>query len=187
VLQRTPEWVEPMKEPKPEISAADIGTLAKPLSMLHFQLEQSTEGTVNEEKLPAPKAKVKTRGVAQPVEAVPEPELLNRHKPDAQPTFAVDKRALKVFKTIFFTPSTSSQLGEIAWGDFLHAMSSIGFMAKKLYGSAWQFTPTKLDVECSIQFHEPHPSGKIPFTTARRHGRRLNRAYGWHGKMFVLE
>ncbi|KAH0565252.1 hypothetical protein GP486_001349 [Trichoglossum hirsutum] len=187
VLQRTPEWIEPTREPKPEMPAADIGTLTKPLSMLHFQLEQSTEGAINREKLLAPKAKVKTRGVAQPVEAIPEPELPDQRKPDAQPTFAVDKRALKVFKTIFFTPSASSQPGEVAWGDFLHAMSSVGFVAKKLYGSAWQFTPTKLDAECSIQFHEPHPSGKIPFTTARRHGRRLTRAYGWHGEIFVLE
>ena len=186
VLRRTPEWVEPTKDSKPEMSPADIDTLTKPLSELQFQLEQSTEGTISREKPPAPKTKAKTRGVAQPVEDVPEPELLDRHKPDVQPTFTVDKRALKVFKTIFFTPSTSLQPGEVAWGDFLHAMISTGFTAEKLYGSAWQFTPKKLDVERSIQFHEPHPSGKIPFTTARRHGRRLNRAYGWHGGMFVL-
>jgi hypothetical protein len=187
VIQRTPEWVEQVKEPKPDISAADIDSLTRPLSEFHFRLEQSTEGTIDRERPPAPKARIKTRGVAQSVEAVPEPELLDRHKPDVQPTFTVDKRALKVFKTIFFTPSTSSQPGEVAWGDFLHAMISTGFVVEKLYGSAWQFTPTKLDVERGIQFHEPHPSGKIPFTTARRHGRRLNRAYGWHGGMFVLE
>jgi hypothetical protein len=55
------------------------------------------------------------------------------------------------------------------------------------YGSVWTFSPTKLKVETSINFHEPHPNGKIPFTVARRHGRRLNRSYGWHGGMFVLE
>jgi hypothetical protein len=187
VLQRTPEWVVPVKAPKPKTSAVDIDALTKPLSELHFQLERSTERTINREKLPATKAKVKTHGVAQPVGAAPEPELLDQHKPDVQPTFTVDKRALKVFNTIFFIPSTTSQPGEVAWGDFLYAMSSTGFTAEKLYGSVWQFTPTKLDVERSIQFHEPHPSGKIPFTTARRHGRRLNRAYGWHGGMFVLK
>ncbi|KAK3079093.1 hypothetical protein LTS18_005757, partial [Coniosporium uncinatum] len=53
------------------------------------------------------------------------------------------------------------------------------------YRSVWQLVPTKLDAERPIQFHEPHPGGKIPFTTARRHGRRLKRAYGWHREMFV--
>lgn len=56
----------------------------------------------------------------------------------------------------------------------------------KLYGSVWQFRPTRLDVERNILFHEPHPQGKLPFKTARRYGRRLNRAYGWVGEMFVL-
>lgn len=186
VLQRTPEWIEPAKVPKPGTAAPDISILRKPLSELYFQLEQSTERTINREKLSAPKAKVKTRGAAQSVETTPETEPLDRHRPDTQPTFTVDNRALKTFKTLFFTPSTSSQPGEVAWGDFLHAMSSTGFTAEKLYGSVWQFTPTRLDVERSIQFHEPHPSGKIPFTTARRHGRRLNRAYGWYGGMFAL-
>ena len=186
VLQRTPEWVEPAKAPKPGTVAPDISILSKPLSELHFQLEQSTERTINREKLSAPKAKIKTRGTAQSVETTSETEPLDRHRPDIQPTFNVDNRALKTFKTLFFTPSTSSQPGEVAWGDFLHAMSSTGFTTEKLYGSIWQFTPTRLDVERSIQFHEPHPSGKIPFTTARRHGRRLNRAYGWYGGMFVL-
>jgi hypothetical protein len=69
--------------------------------------------------------------------------------------------------------------------DFLHAMASTGFVGQKLYGSVWHFQPTRLDVERSIQFHEPHPKGKIPFRAARHNGRRLSRAYGWHGGMFV--
>ena len=73
------------------------------------------------------------------------------------------------------------------WQDFLHAMAATGFVPSKLYGSVWQFTLTKLDVERSIQFHEPHPQGKIPFRTARCIARRLNRAHGWHGRMFVTE
>lgn len=101
--------------------------------------------------------------------------------------FPVDARALKVFRVIFFDPGANTTPGEVAWNDFLHAMDSVGFSAQKLYGSVWHFQPTKLDVERSIQFHEPHPQGKIPFLVARRHGRRLNRAYGWFGAMFVLK
>ena len=85
-----------------------------------------------------------------------------------------------------FTPSLTATPGEIPWPDFLHAMVSTGFRPEKLYGSVWQLSPAGLDVERAIQFHEPHPSGKIPFLIARRHGRRLNRAYGWEGGMFVL-
>ena len=106
---------------------------------------------------------------------------------DPQPTFAVDARALKVFRTLFFVPSATATPGEVAWTDFVHALASTGFGAEKLYGSVWHFTPTNLDVERSIQFHEPPPLGKIPFRMARRHGRRLYRAYGWHGGMFVMQ
>jgi len=42
----------------------------------------------------------------------------------------------------------------------LSAMLATGFSPAKLYGSVWQFTPTRLDLERSIQFHGLHPSGK---------------------------
>lgn len=70
--------------------------------------------------------------------------------------------------------------------NFLHVMSTTGFGIEKLYGSSWQFTPSKLDVERTIQFHEPHPVAKIPFRMMRRFGRPLARAYGWHGNMLKL-
>ncbi|SMR60340.1 unnamed protein product [Zymoseptoria tritici ST99CH_3D1] len=77
--------------------------------------------------------------------------------------------------------------GDVPWLDFVHAMVATGFEAEKLYGPVWNFRPTKLDVERSIQFHEPHPSGKIAYRVCRGHGRRLNRAYGWTGDNFVAE
>ncbi|KAL0256081.1 hypothetical protein SLS55_008473 [Diplodia seriata] len=186
ILQRTPEWVEPAKAPT--APSGDVHTLCKPLSELYFDLEQRTERTIDRSGASAPKSKGKTKGTAQTSDesGTPPAEPLERHRPDKQPVFVVDKRAQKVFSTLFYTPSASSLPGEVTWTDFLHAMSSTGFTPEKLYGSVWQFSPTKLDVERSIQFHEPHPSGKIPIRTARRHGRRLNRAYGWHGGMFVL-
>ncbi|PCH02639.1 Hypothetical protein PENO1_036920 [Penicillium occitanis (nom. inval.)] len=130
-----------------------------------------------------PKTKVKSRGEPTKSANIVEPEL-NPRIDDAQPLFKVDKRAFKVFSTLFFQPSQSSQPGEIPWNDFLHAMASTAFAVEKLYGSVWQFSPRNSDVERSIQFHEPHPIAKIPFRMARRIGRRLNRAYGWNGDMF---
>lgn len=75
----------------------------------------------------------------------------------------------------------------MSWNDFLYALTSTGmFAAEKLYGSVWQFQRVDGVDQSRIQFHEPHPRGKIPFVVARQHGRRPNRAYGWVGDMFVL-
>lgn len=176
-LRRTTAWVEPSKTITRSPSTVD-----EPIFEPHFHYDPRSE-----RGQPTNNAKPKTRGMARPTLpmenfAIPIiPEL------DTQPIFKVDRRALRVFKTIFFTPSASSQPGEIAWADFVHALCSIGFSAEKLYGSVWVFRGRGLDFETSIHFHEPHPSGKIAFKVARRHGRRLNRNYGWVGSMFVLK
>ncbi|QGI63869.1 hypothetical protein CEK26_007820 [Fusarium fujikuroi] len=131
------------------------------------------------------KTKVKTkRDPTEPAtaeQATPPADEAEPATEATQPTFAVDAKALKVFRTLFFDPEVTSTPGLIPWNDFLYAMAATGFKIEKLYGSVWQFTPTKLDVERGIHFHEPHPRGKTPFETARRHGRRLTRAYGWRG------
>ncbi|KAE9988063.1 hypothetical protein EG328_000533 [Venturia inaequalis] len=172
-LQRTQPWIEPAKESKQQSTEAGIGS-----TLWATETEQKTTPALA-------KPKQKTKGVATnsdqgaPVLAVTQP--------DEQPVFRVDKRALKVFNTLFFTANQSSQPGEVPWRDFLYAMTCTGFAAQKLYGSIWQFTPTALDVERSIQFHEPHPAVKMQYNVARRVGRRLNRAYGWYREMFVLD
>lgn len=154
----------------------------KPLSKVYS--EQPTPQSPSR-----PKTKVKTRGVAAPRASTGEESQAGSagQGVDIQPTFALDKRSFKVFSILFYRPSTNSQPGEIPWNDFLHAMGATGFGMQKLYGSIWHFTPSNLDVERSIQFHEPHPISKIPFRTARRIGRRLFRTYGWHGGMFTLK
>jgi hypothetical protein len=156
-----------------------------PSPTIDWQGDGGTEDTSTYAQ--ARKAKVKTRGTpaATTTEGVAVPD--ETQVEDRQPSFAVDPRALKVFRTLFVEPATTSTPGEIPWKDFLHAMASTGFLARKLYGSVWQFSPTKLDVERPIQFHEPHPHDKIPFTSATRFGRRLNRAYGWVGSMFSVK
>ncbi|KAK4223619.1 hypothetical protein QBC38DRAFT_487309 [Podospora fimiseda] len=184
ILRRTPEWVEPQakKPPAPNTSSSEFvdadQSVYKPLSALYFSTVAQTKKQ---------KVKIKCAPTTVTVEDLtPTPPQFPSQK-EKQPTFHVDARALKVFRTIFFNPDITSTPGEIPWTDFLHAMTSLGFLAQKLYGSAWQFQPTKLHVERAIQFHEPHPKGKIPFRDARRHGRRLERAYGWVGSMFVLK
>ena len=205
VLQRTPEWVEPprksskettdtTKSKQPASTAdADLDFLTKPLSAFYFgKLGHNHHHPDKTSFTPAQgKTKIKTKGTssstAPTLQFGNDPTSPEANPVDPQPTFAVDARALKVFRTLFFNPSTTSTPGEVAWTDFLHALTSTGFAATKLYGSVWQFRPTGLDVERPIQIHEPHPGGKIPFVVARRHGRRLNRAYGWFAGMFVLK
>jgi hypothetical protein len=189
ILRRTPDWIEPDSAVRPE-DCHPVEELCRPFSQLYLELEHRTQSTIDSGNAVLPKAKIKTRGVplrTQPSVEGPPALAKQGDIPDIQPTFTVDKRALKVFSTLFYKPSRTSQPGEVPWNDFLHAMRAAGFAVEKLYGSVWQFTPSTLDVERSIQFHEPHPSGKIAFRTARRIGRRLWRAYGWNGDIFKLD
>ncbi|KLO86957.1 uncharacterized protein LW93_12814 [Fusarium fujikuroi] len=97
---------------------------------------------------------------------------------DPKPVFKVEPRALKTFRILFYDPDVTSTPGEVPWNNFLHALTSVGLAAEKLYGSVWQFSPYTLEANGSIHFHEPHPHNKVPFVIARRHGRRLDRTYG---------
>jgi hypothetical protein len=190
-LQRTPEWTAPpaeAKTPNPAADSPEGDALSRPVSTPHFEPGQP------QDKQDAPadaaaKTKVKTRGAAS-TEATQRQEqatdAVATLRIDEQPLFHVDARALKVFRTLFFYPSVTSAPGEVSWNDLLHAMTSTGFRAEKLYGSVWHFQPSQRHLGRSIQFHEPHPVAKIPFRVARGMGRRLARAYGWDGGMFVL-
>jgi hypothetical protein len=165
-------------------------TLVNAMPNLHQELEYRTESTVRPdeyaEKLPS--SKEKPKGFATPEAPKQSSEATTPgifSLPDQQPAFTVNKRSYKVFSALFPRPDIIAPPGEVLWKDFLSAMHSTGFEIEKLYGSVWKFTPTNLDVERSIHFHEPHPSPKVPFVTMRRFGRRLYRAYGWHAEMFI--
>lgn len=183
-LQRTTEWVDPIKPGKGK-ETAPAEAIYKPMSALHIGPAPSSNKDVDND---APKVKVKTRGTADTsLSSSSDNASEDNVQSDPQPIFQVDARALKVVRTIFHDPSAAAAQGEVPWQDFLHTLTSVGFAAEKLYGSVWQFRPVSLDADRSIQFHEPHPRGKIPFRVARRHGRRLARAYGWSAGTFVLK
>ncbi|KAK2695453.1 hypothetical protein QWA68_006481 [Fusarium oxysporum] len=106
---------------------------------------------------------------------------------DPKPVFKVDRRALKKFRILFYDPDVNSTPGEVPWNDFLHALTSVGFAAVKLYSSVWRFSPYTLEANGSIHFHEAHSHNTVPSVIARRHGRRLYRTYGWTGEKFALD
>lgn len=183
-IQRTAPWVEPEKTKMP---SEKVEYVYQPFSPTFHDPTKQITGAFNRASLLDASSKVKTRGAAAvSVESAPTEDTSTQ---ELVPIYTVDKRAYKVFKTLFHSPSNPDQPGEVPWMDFLHAMVSMGFAAEKLHGSAWSFVPTKFDVgvERSIQFHEPHPSNKIPFRWARQYGRRLSRAYGWSSEAFRLD
>jgi hypothetical protein len=182
-VHRTLPWDE-----SPNRSLAPVSQSEASLSMVPFfghTHDISKQVTGNFQKLAiAVKEKKKTRR-----EAVGRDDDMSALSPTVEtltPTIIVDKRTLKAFNSLFHSPNSPNQPGEVAWSDFLHAMTKAGFGAEKLQGSAWHFTPQSLEIERSIQFHEPHPGNKLPFTWARRYGRRLTRAFGWTRDSFTL-
>ncbi|KAI0141523.1 hypothetical protein BJ166DRAFT_604128 [Pestalotiopsis sp. NC0098] len=185
-LERTPEWVEPVAKVNKKSTENAASQLVPQFHRLSHGPESSKSTRDQVLATSIGKPKVKRRGTPRVAEAE---EADNQEVADeaTRPTFKVDHRALRVFKILFFDSDATTTAGEVAWRDFLHAMNSVGFSAEKLYGSVWHFQPVRLDAKKSIQFHEPHPRGKIPFLVARRHGRRLNRTYGWEGNMFVAQ
>ncbi|KAF5696500.1 C2H2 C2HC zinc finger [Fusarium globosum] len=186
VLQRTPEWAEPTKEKRKVLD------IEQPLSTFFFGLSSDNRDTKASGRLSVkpPKAKLKTRGTATKsteTDEAPAEAMADVALEDPKPIFVVDRRALKTFRILFYDPDVTSTPGEVPWNDFLHALTSVGLAAEKLYGSVWQFSPYTLEANGSIHFHEPHPHNKVPFVIARRHGRRLHRTYGWTGEQFVLD
>ncbi|KAI4656274.1 hypothetical protein J4E93_000993 [Alternaria ventricosa] len=173
-VHRTAPWSEPFPLHDEEIPPEHI---INPLN---------ASGEPNR-PLPSIKEKIKTRGIGNSI------SLTGSHQRQtdevvhsSKPKIKLDKRSYLVFKTLFFSPSARDVPGEVSWKDFVHALVQRGFQAEKLHGSAWRFTPT-LDTERAIQFHAPHGAlSKLPLTWARRYGRRLEREYGWTGKMFTL-
>ncbi|KAF2108677.1 hypothetical protein BDV96DRAFT_616222 [Lophiotrema nucula] len=187
ILQRTPPWTAPTKPTQVSHTLANQDYNYEYLSPTLHDSTKDITGNFNKLSV-ASKQKTKTHGIADPT--IGSSEILQQPVSiEEQQIFRVDKRTYKVFKTIFHSPNSPDQPGEIPWIDFLYAMSCTGFSAEKLHGSAWHFTPCKTKLsgcDRSIIFHEPHPSSKLPFTKARMYGRRLTKNYGWNGEMFRL-
>ncbi|VUC25786.1 unnamed protein product [Clonostachys rosea] len=183
-LRRTPDWIEP------EIKPAQQTTEDQEPANVKF--DGWTDEPFNKSKLEI-RVKPKTTGQARSGydEESPQPALDDAQDLDSHlPRFTLRNRAYRTFSSVFNVPSPDTPPSEVIWTDFLHAMRAVGFTSEKLYGSVWRFTPNagKIfgGVESAINFHEPHPSGRLPFWTARRYGRRMTRNYGITGQSFSL-
>jgi hypothetical protein len=189
-VQRTAPWVEQIvPEIKPKTEKPEY--MYQPFSrMVHDKALQITGAF---DKLSIEEStKTKTRGISIH-EGGPVNEILVQPfqslSEKVEKPFLVDQRTHKVFKTIFYTPTTDTgDLPKVVkWAEFKRAMTRVGFAMEKLQGSAWQFTPgVDSNAERNIQFHEPHPDSDVPYVMAKRFGRRLGRVYGWSTDTFKL-
>ncbi|KAF1979664.1 hypothetical protein BU23DRAFT_548872 [Bimuria novae-zelandiae CBS 107.79] len=173
-LERTPPWTFITRFPN---SAA--------VTQNAHDVDKHVTGSLNKLSI-SQKTKVKTRGttdrqvsngtsVAEPLNARQEVKIV------------VDERVDRVFKTLFHSPHSANRPRELSWGDFLHAMVSVGFSVEKLQGSSWHFAAQDGSISRPIQFHEPHPMKNLSFNVARRYGRRLTRAFGCDDDTFTLK
>ena len=185
-LRRTPPWTPPHVSPPNLVKSSDGEILNGDFSALGIEPEKP--GRYRPE---TPRVKTKTRGQLSPPkrDVSEDSEGILREKSRSEKPLRqvqVSARASKVFRTMLHTFGRDDVAQhEIDWKEFLHAMTSMGFAAEKLYGSVWHFTPNDPGMDRSIHFHEPHPSSKIPFLMARAFGRRFHRTYGWTGEMFA--
>jgi hypothetical protein len=193
-MQRTPDWVEPVKsttKTTPQLVTPEL--LIRPFGRLDFN--ENKKGDFTKEVFAKEKNKTKTRAKATSEDLTSPQAQMVEPLGEQSPVriIKVDQRALKVFSALFHMSSSMSNPGEVPWTELLHAMRSAGFWMEKLYGSVWQFTPRDdngnggTTATRSILLHEPHPHSKVPLWHARRFGRRLARAYGWSGQTFVLK
>jgi hypothetical protein len=189
-MRRTPPWDKPLQE-KSIVVVEKPEYIYQPFSRIYHQREMQITGAFD--RMPhEEKIKPKTKGTADQRLSTTDMDAPNEGRDVAsekRQTFSLDKRAYRVMKSLFHvaTYETGEYPKAVKWDEFKRAMVRLGFSAEKLQGSAWQFSPGRtLDVERGIHFHEPHPDSDIPYTMARRFGRRLERVYGWNGNTFKL-
>ncbi|KAL1867355.1 hypothetical protein VTK73DRAFT_4202 [Phialemonium thermophilum] len=104
----------------------------------------------------------------------------------------VDARSMKVLTALFYDPFAAASSTfvkrvstKVPWQEFVHAMTDIGLVGEKLYGSGWIFAPDNPSPERpSILVHEPVPMG--PISMPRIIGRRLEKAFGWNLNCFEV-
>ncbi|KAI4671952.1 hypothetical protein J4E85_000286 [Alternaria conjuncta] len=181
----------PMLRTAPWIDSEDLDTASTPSPVYEYQAtseifhDPTKEITGNFNRLDVTdRTKAKTHGEMTAIAQDADEDVLERSAAISKPLYHVGKDAYIVIKALFHVPNDSEPPGKVRWDQVVATLAKLGFAVEKLHGSAWQFTPKKLNLPRGIQFHEPHPSGEVPLTLARRYGRRLARAYGWEAAMF---
>ncbi|KAI4939171.1 uncharacterized protein J4E92_000454 [Alternaria infectoria] len=179
-MRRTAPWHDPE-----DLSTTSIPVIYEYVPVFEAFHDSTQEITGNFIRLAlTSKSKSKTHGAMALMISDVDQYPKNQPTLESKPLYHVGKDAYAVIKALFYMPNDKETPGKLRWDQVVAALTKLGFAVEKLHGSAWQFTPKKLDLPRGIQFHEPHPGGEVPLTLARQYGRRLARAYGWEGRMF---
>ncbi|KAL7265964.1 hypothetical protein RUND412_011506 [Rhizina undulata] len=126
---------------------------------------------------PAPaKVKIKTRPTAPTPASAP---VSKETQPAAPPEPATEeKQHVVVSKRVFAALGMLSRGGSLAWKEFLHLMTSVGFAVQPVGGSVVRFVPECEDDE-PINIHRPHPESNLGKYECTWIWKRLKRNYGW--------
>ncbi|KAH8908485.1 hypothetical protein BR93DRAFT_976653 [Coniochaeta sp. PMI_546] len=90
----------------------------------------------------------------------------------------VDKKALRVFRTMFVPASKDWQPQPLPWKDFEHALLQADYKMSCRYGRAWFVVPPNGPPGCYHIFRQPNHGEKLTVATLRRYGLRLNWSAG---------
>jgi len=182
-MRRTAPWHDP--EDNDELQTSPITFQYQPMSEIFHDRKKEITGKFDRFAV-AGKTKAKKHGpmIVRAKDVGVDQNAQEQSVAVSKPLYHVGKDAYVVIKALFHVPNDSEPPGKIRWDQLVTTLTKLGFAVEKLHGSAWQFTPKKLNLPRGIQFHEPHPSGEVPLALARRYGRRLARAYGWEASMF---
>ncbi|KAG6357176.1 hypothetical protein INS49_015054 [Diaporthe citri] len=134
-LKRTKDWGD-----------AETAPLVGRLAAVNLNLGHEEKAPATEVARPSKKSKKKKRKAP-----VPESENIEDPRPNEaeddttqpkKPSISISKRAWQVFHDgLSFVPKEKKKPAELRWQDFLHAMTSLGFSATKMFGSVWRFDP----------------------------------------------
>ncbi|KAH8683022.1 hypothetical protein BGZ60DRAFT_399197 [Tricladium varicosporioides] len=142
----------------------------------------------------SPKSKVKSRplkentSVQQINDAIPG---INISNPPEKEKVYVKQRTHDLLALMYPSNAMESAKG-MEWGEFVYMMSSMGFLARNVGGSAVVFeneneSPEGASVGGKIIFHKPHPVSKIDPIMLHSNGKRMSKWFGWHRDLFVLK
>jgi hypothetical protein len=88
----------------------------------------------------------------------------------------VDKRALRVFKTMFEPATKEWNPTPVDWKDFVHALVQADFKVFCRYGGEWLAVPPDAFFQAAHIFRQPRHGEKLSVATLRQYGVRLNLA-----------
>ncbi|TVY16872.1 hypothetical protein LARI1_G006322 [Lachnellula arida] len=154
---------------------------------------QTEWGSTPEEAKTTPKpsktkAKPKTHA-SEPPPAISSPSApAPAPRPHHQLRIPVKPTTLRILSMMFSSTSTDADK-LVNWDDFVLAMQDAGFSSRQTTGSEVVFQPAEGNAwgwGGRINFHKPHPGGKIDRVMIRAMGRRMGRWYAWGEGVLVI-